>query len=599
MTGKEKCNLLRQIRKEIAESNGIVYLTSECTYSGDCKGTCPKCDAEIRYLDAEIQRLASEGKAISLSGLSLKTFETAIADSTHTSHAIQPIDLNKEPIPTPGSINPVDDSAKEGMINWFMIEELDLSVRAYNCLKRAGINIVPEICERTAHEMGKIRNLGSKSLCEVYQRLKKENLSFREEEFSLDRLQRIIHGFIAGDALGVPVEFESRESLKEKPVVGYREYGTHHMPKGTWSDDTSMTLATLDSLSHGFDYEDIMQKFCAWIDRAEYTATAEVFDIGNSTSEALKRYKNGTSALTSGCSGESDNGNGSLMRILPMAIYVKYKMPKASLKDRLDIIHKCSSLTHAHLRSQMACGIYAYLIMKLLDYPAKGLIPEFLNEALDYYAEEPQFAGELQHFQRLRNNELSSLTEDSILSSGYVVHTLEAAIWAVIKGTSFDEAVLKAVNLGNDTDTVAAVAGSIAACVYDVPEETVKPLLKINYIDSLCRNFYDAPDYESDLNTDVFDFDDLDLGDLDITGMLEAIEEPAEDKQKILDMTIQEMGLGYRATSGLTRAGIKNVKELLSVSDEDLRYKMHLSLKYIDEIDKCLSDLGLTRNEKE
>jgi len=288
-----------------------------------------------------------------------------------------------------------------------------------------------------------------------------------------------------------------------------------------------------------------------------------------------------------------------LMRILPMAIYVKYKMPKASLKERLDIIHKCSSLTHAHLRSQMACGIYAYLIMKLLDYPAKGLIPEFLNEALDYYAEEPQFAGELQHFQRLRNNELSSLTEDSILSSGYVVHTLEAAIWAVIKGTSFDEAVLKAVNLGNDTDTVAAVAGSIAACVYDVPEETVKPLLKINYIDSLCRNFYDAPDYESDLNTDVFDFDDLDLGDLDITGMLEAIEELAEDKQKILDMTIQEMGLGYRATSGLTRAGIKNVKELLSVSDEDLRYKMHLSLKYIDEIDKCLSDLGLTRNEKE
>ena len=186
MTGKEKCNLLRQIRKEIAESNGIVYLTSECTYSGDCKGTCPKCDAEIRYLDAEIQRLANEGKAISLSGLSLKTFETAIADSTHTSHAIQPIGLNKEQIPTPGSINPVDDSAKEGMINWFMIEDLDLSVRAYNCLKRAGINVVQEICERTAHEMAKIRNLGSKSLCEVYQRLKKENLSFREEEFSLD-----------------------------------------------------------------------------------------------------------------------------------------------------------------------------------------------------------------------------------------------------------------------------------------------------------------------------------------------------------------------------------------------------------------------------
>lgn len=597
MTGKEKCNLLRQIRKEIAESNGIVYLTSECTYSGECKGTCPKCDAEIRYLDAEIQRLAREGKAISLAGLSLKTFETAIGDGDSTSPVVQPIDLDNKQFPTCGSIRSIDDMPKEGMINEFTIEELDLSVRAYNCLKRAGINCVSELIQKPVSEIAKVRNLGAASLREVYIRLKKENFSFCEDEFTLEKLKRIIHGFVVGDALGVPVEFESRDSLKEKPVVGYREYGTHHVPKGTWSDDTSMTIATLDSLSHGFDYDDIMQKFCAWIDRAEYTATGEVFDIGNSTREALRRYKNGMNALDSGGSSEHDNGNGSLMRMLPMAIYVKYKMPKASLKDRLDIVHMCSSLTHAHLRSQMACGVYTYLIMKLLDYPAKGLIPEFLNEVLAYYDEEPRFASEVVHFQRLRNNELSNLPEDNIFSSGYVVHTLEAAIWAVMKGTSFDEVVLKAVNLGDDTDTVAAIAGSIAACVYDVPVETVKPLLKLNYIDSLCRSFYEAPVNESNPDDDIdLDFDDIDY---DVMGMIEAVDAPDENNQKILDMTIPEMGLGCRATNALTRYGIKCVREVLSVTDDDLRYKMHLSLKYINEIDKCLMSFGLRRNEKE
>ena len=127
-----------------------------------------------------------------------------------------------------------------------------------------------------------------------------------------------IMGLCVGDALGVPVEFSSREQLKRNPVVDMRAYGTYNQPAGTWSDDTSMTLCTLDSLSNGLDYKDIMEKFLSWYKDGEYTPHGEAFDIGMATSKALNKYASGEKPLESGGRGERDNGNGSLMRILPV-----------------------------------------------------------------------------------------------------------------------------------------------------------------------------------------------------------------------------------------------------------------------------------------
>jgi hypothetical protein len=93
-------------------------------------------------------------------------------------------------------------------------------------------------------------------------------------------IHAIVYGHAVADALGVPVEFKSRDTLQADPVTGMRAYGTHHMPAGTWSDDTSMALATMDSLAHGIDYEDCMSRFARWTEHAAYTATDEVFDIG-------------------------------------------------------------------------------------------------------------------------------------------------------------------------------------------------------------------------------------------------------------------------------------------------------------------------------
>jgi len=369
------------------------------------------------------------------------------------------------------------------------IEELDLSVRSFNCLKRAGINTVEDLCNRTLKDMMKVRNLGRKSLEEVRYKLEALGLTFRDSELDSDRMKSVIFGSIIGDAMGVPVEFKSREELAADPVTGYRGFGSHAVPAGTWSDDTSMTLAMLDSLASGIDYDDIMEKFTDWADDAAYTSTGEVFDMGRTVRKALVKFNQDTPALECGPDGPNDNGNGSLMRILPAIFYVKYKMTDASLDDKLEVIHNMSALTHGHARSKMACGVYAILIMDLLETEYKGTISYSLARAKSFYARKPEFESEMEYFDKIFSPGFAELPESVIKSSGYVIDTLEAAIWCALNTDNFLDCILKAVNLGDDTDTVAAVAGGIAGCIYDVPEELIEGILKYEEVERLCDKF--------------------------------------------------------------------------------------------------------------
>lgn len=484
MTGKEKCKLLKQIRKEIAESNGIVYLTSECTFEGECRGTCPKCDAEIRYLDDELQKKAARGEKVTLSGLSLNTYDQTVEDNGVKPDAVEP-----EASHYAGGLEEMVLGRLEPAPYFSSIDSLDLSVRAFNCLKRAGINSVEELCNRTLKDMMKVRNLGRKSLEEVRSKLEALGLTFKDAELDDDRMKSVIFGSVIGDAMGVPVEFKSREELKADPVTGYRGYGSHAVPAGTWSDDTSMTLAMLDSLATGLDYDDIMEKFTDWADDAAYTATGEVFDMGRTVRKALVNFNKDVPALECGPNGANDNGNGSLMRILPAIFYVKYNMQDASLDDKIEVIHNMSALTHGHARSKMACGVYAILIMDLLETEYKGTISYSLARAKSYYAAKPEFKSEMEYFDKIFSPGLAELPESVIKSSGYVIDTLEAALWCALNTDNFLDCILKAVNLGDDTDTVAAVAGGIAGCIYDAPEDLIKGVVKYEEVDRLCDKF--------------------------------------------------------------------------------------------------------------
>lgn len=313
---------------------------------------------------------------------------------------------------------------------------------------------------------------------------------------TLRTVRSVAYGHAIADALGVPAEFMSREELKANPVRDMMGYGTHHVPAGTWSDDTSMAIATLDSLAAGIDYDDIMSKFRAWKVEAAYTATDEVFDMGISTNTAISRFQKGMPALECGCSGENDNGNGSLMRIYPAVLYWYFtNKGKFSTEGFDEFIFDISALTHAHLRSKLACGIYAYALLHLLGRRTKKSLCDGLYHAQMVYSKVPAYASELKHFARVFDVNFPSLPENEIKSSGYVVATLEAAIWCLLNSDSYEECVLKAVNLGSDTDTVAAVAGALAGCLYGlegIPEKWFDGLLHKDMMADLCQRFADG-----------------------------------------------------------------------------------------------------------
>lgn len=298
-------------------------------------------------------------------------------------------------------------------------------------------------------------------------------------------------GEAVGDALGVPVEFSSREALAAHPVTGMRGYGTHPVPAGSWSDDTSMALASLDSLQNGFDAGDMMEKFCAWQEQGAYTPTGVMFDIGMATAQALNRYRRGTPALRCGGTGEYDNGNGSLMRILP-AVFYAYAAGGGDFARAVPLVDAVSCLTHAHLRSRTACLLETRLVFALLKEPSKEAVRRELSACGAWLAADPVYGAEASTYARLLTPGFETLPRDAIRSSGYVVSTLEAAVWCLLNTDHYRDCVLWAVNLGDDTDTTAAVAGGLAGLLYGlagIPEEWQQALLHREELEALCRSF--------------------------------------------------------------------------------------------------------------
>ena len=142
-----------------------------------------------------------------------------------------------------------------------------------------------------------------------------------------------IMGVIVGDALGLPVQFLSREELKHNPVREMIGYGTFHMPAGAWSDDGSMTLATLDSIreNKGINYDDIMERFVGWNFEGQYTPTGKAYDQGATCMEAICNYVHEKNYKTCGKTGEWANGNGALMRIMPVCLYSYVQLKKENI----------------------------------------------------------------------------------------------------------------------------------------------------------------------------------------------------------------------------------------------------------------------------
>lgn len=331
------------------------------------------------------------------------------------------------------------------------------------------------------------------------------------ERNDLEKIKAAVFGVVVGDALGVPVEFSSREERKADPVIDMREYGTHYQPKGTWSDDSSMTLATMESIiqSGGINYEDMMNRFHEWRVNGAYTPHGSVFDIGITCSGAIDRFRPGIDPRECGATGENENGNGSLMRIMPVSLY------DALLEDywQEDVLgrammhtHDASSLTHRHPRSLIGCMLHTSICHELIFRGSQSIqdavqnavnktlqLYEKVGETRAWYNDEFRTEIEADRYARLRDLEsLKTQQESKIQSSGYVVHTLEAAIWCLLNSESYADCVLKAVNLGDDTDTVGAVAGGLAGLAYgyeSIPADWTSVIASKDWIEQLCEEY--------------------------------------------------------------------------------------------------------------
>ncbi len=286
-----------------------------------------------------------------------------------------------------------------------------------------------------------------------------------------------LFGLCIGDALGLPVQFLSREVVKRDPITDMIGYGQFNLPPGSWSDDSSLTFCLAESLCNGYNLQGIADRFTKWLYDGYWTPFGQSFDIGQSTRDSIIRLKSGFSPLDSGDKGEYNNGNGSLMRILPLAFYLQ----NTSFESRFEIVHQVSAITHAHPRSQIACGIYIQMCINLLkgDNPRISYV-EMKRKISEYYKMEP-YRSELKCFSRILTEDISRFNEHTIRSSGYVIDTLEASLWCLLNNDSYEDTVLKAVNLGKDTDTTGAVVGGLAGIYYgfdNIPKKWIDMIVK-------------------------------------------------------------------------------------------------------------------------
>lgn len=298
-------------------------------------------------------------------------------------------------------------------------------------------------------------------------------------------------GLALGDALGVPAEFVPRAYLKTNPIQNMTGFATHNQPKGTWSDDSSLTFCLAESLCHGYHLNQIAQLFVSWFQEAHWTAHQEVFDVGGATSKAINKLIQGISPLESGGSLERDNGNGALMRIIPLAFYLK----GFKIAERFEIVKEVTGITHAHLRSVLCSFLYIEICIQILKgEPKKEAYYEAVYIVNDFCKGKRDLEQESISLKRVLNYLIEDIPLNEIYSDGYVVHSLEAAIWCWLKEDSFAKAVLKAVNLGDDSDTTAAITGGLAGLTNKAPfpADWLDDLVKKDEIISLGNQLYDT-----------------------------------------------------------------------------------------------------------
>lgn len=306
-------------------------------------------------------------------------------------------------------------------------------------------------------------------------------------------------GLATGDALGVPVEFLSRAEVRRinlKDMLGCdttEQVNSHWgcvIPAGAWSDDTSLAVAGMSSIvcnGGQIDCNDVMARFLAWWEKGKYCSLSRPFGLGGTVQRALANYIAGVPAVDCGPADINANGNGSLMRILPFSLYCIFN--ELDDDDTAYIIEATSGITHGHPISRMGCVMFTVFLRELLSDKA-------ISDAWEatksfnygrYYDDET-----IDAYGYLFLDEFAADGEKFIGETGYVVDTMATAADAMLHGEDFESCLLRAINMGYDTDTAGAVTGALAGAYYgveNIPERWLSRLLKRDKLEELARLF--------------------------------------------------------------------------------------------------------------
>ena len=291
----------------------------------------------------------------------------------------------------------------------------------------------------------------------------------------IDRFCGCLIGLACGDAVGTTVEFKQRGSFF--PVTDMVGEGPFKLNPGEWTDDTSMALCLGSSLleSKGFNPDNQMRKYVDWWKNGYMSSTGYCFDIGHTTLSAINHYQLSGEAF-SGSTDQYSAGNGSIMRLAPIVLYYY-----PDLENILFYSQESSRTTHATKECLDACQLMGEIIYRALEGETKHDMLEFTDYQMSLSPK----------IQAIASGEYKKKSRDQIEGSGYVVESLEAALWCFWTTDNFESAILEAANLGNDADTTAAVCGQIAGAYYgigDIPSRWIEKLAKGNMIKKMAED---------------------------------------------------------------------------------------------------------------
>ena len=297
-------------------------------------------------------------------------------------------------------------------------------------------------------------------------------------------LVNAIIGHTIGDTIGVPFEMMPRNRLKKFPIKEIYD-------ENKYSDDTVMTLATMKAIIDNggkINYEDIMYEFYLWLSEGKYTPDGMPYGFGNTTFRAVNNFSLGFDALDCGIDEEYANGNGALMRMLPIIFYLH--SINAEEKKILSVVNNATRLTHAHEINKIGTYIFVRYCLFLLDghdkFDSYNMIKELNYKIFHKKA--------LRKYKRILKEDISKYREKDIKSGIAIYETLEAVLWSILTTNGFKDTLLKAVNLGGDTDTVGAITGGVCGILYpnEIPKEWENKIKNIKFIKKLSKDFEES-----------------------------------------------------------------------------------------------------------